>query len=313
MRFSWLKNPFLPAILAALILLMLSQQVRLLHLLAMSYLFWGYLLSGLIIAVGTWTLLAAREKLPGFLLLIVLIGAFVWPWWHDYQRNNVSDQQISGRTLKVITYNWLQDPHDRGPAYDWIRQQSPDILAIEEFHADTPDVAGRLYSVFPYRSKPAGDTILLSKYPIVGEWNPTGGDREQLHAKLNIDGHPLRIAIIHPQTLRDADELADRNAYFTRANFYLKPDTDSKLLLGDFNATRWEPALQALMHSLNLHEEPRLVPLATRMGVRSKLSFVGAPIDHIMTNGHNQLSNCHTGPSLGSDHLPLICDLRLTN
>lgn len=310
MRFSWLKNPFLPAVAAALLLGLLSQQVRLLHLLAMAYLFWGYLLAGLIIAVGAWTLLAAREKLPGLLLLVVLVGFFVWPWWHDAQSNKA---QALGRPLKIITYNWLGDPHDRGPAYDWIRQQNPDILAIEEFSPWMPGVRDRLYSLFPYHSDPIGDTILLSKFPIIKQWDPYGGDRKQLHAKLNIDGRQLRIAVMHPQTLRDADELADRNAYFTRANFYLKPDTDSKLLLGDFNATRWEPALQALMHSLNLHEEPRLVPLATRMGVRSKLPFVGAPIDHIMTNGHNQLSNCHTGPALGSDHLPLICELRLTN
>jgi len=299
-----------PVLLVAAGFWLLSQQLCVQHLLAEAYLFWGYLMTAALCALGAWVLLAARRKWPGALLLLVMAATFVWPWWRDHERNAFP---ASGPPIKVITYNWLSDWHNRTPAYDWIQQQNPDILLIAEFNEKFPGVKTRLYPMFPYHSDPAGDVVVLSKFPIVSQPRTWFGNRGAPLLGLNVRGRLLSVYGIHPQTLRDTGELAARNAYLANVADRMSPAAAPLLMLGDFNATRWEPALQAVIKRGGLHEEPRLVPLATRMGVRSKLPFLGSPIDHIFTNGRNHLSNCHTGPALGSDHLPLICTFQFAN
>jgi endonuclease/exonuclease/phosphatase (EEP) superfamily protein YafD len=296
-----------PAVLVALALCLASEQLRVQHILAELYLFWGYLNAAAICALAAWVLLAARRKIAGLGVLLVLTAAFLWSWQWDVPRNA---GPATGAPLKVISYNWLADSHDRDPAYDWIRAQDPDILLLAEFGAWMPGVKDRLYAQFPYRSQPAGDVILLSKYPIVHQKITHFGNRAALLAQLDVKGRLLTVYGIHPWTLRTLDELAMRDAYLADLADSLSPKAPPLIMLGDFNATRWEPALREVIRRGDLHEEPRLVPLATRMGVRSKLPFIGSPIDHIFTNGRNHLSGCHTGPALGSDHLPLVCDFR---
>lgn len=297
----------LAAALMTVILLLKHTQISISQGLAALYLFWGYIEAGALVLV----LLAAvfiRPRWPVLLLALVLMADLSAPWIRDAIANS---GPATGPKLRVITFNWLADSRDRSDIYRWVAAEKPDILAIQEFSEREAGVATELYPLFPYRGRPQRDVVILSRYPITELKSQNFEQHAITRAVLDIDGRKLIVWGIHPATLREPLELAARNYYLSALAEKMSKTSDPVLMLGDFNATRWDPYFARVASSGDLHEQAKFLPIPTRMGVRSGLPFIGSPIDHILTNGQNVLSDCHTGPPLGSDHLPLICDLRL--
>ncbi|WP_176084284.1 endonuclease/exonuclease/phosphatase family protein [Martelella sp. HB161492] len=299
---------FMPATLLTVILLAKHYQLQISYLFAVAYLFWAYLEIAFAVLVAFTAIVFARARWPAAFVLTVLAASLISPYLSDYRKNGPA----TGQSLKVITYNWLGGNRDRSDIYRWIAQQQPDIMTIDEFNARDLDATTRLFPLFPYRSKLAQDNILLSKYPIIRQRITQVGSRAILYAKLDVNGSRIGVWSIHPSTLRNFPELAARNDYLAMlAEQIGSRQTEPMLMMGDFNATRWDPNFQHVVSQGKLHEEPRLLPFPTRMAVRRGLQSLGSPIDHILTNGRNKLSDCSTGPLLGSDHRPMICTLTL--
>lgn len=284
-------------------------QLQITHALAVLYLFWGYIEATAILIILLFWLLMMPTRWQILLLVLALTIDLLIPFLRDYEENLGPSV---GPRLKVITYNWLGEDHDRSDAYDWIAGQNPDILAIQEISGHEPGVAERLFKQFPFHTRPAPDLIIFSKFPMSNEHATRVEDHAIVVAKIDVGAQGLTIWGVHPSTLRSSTELAARNYYLSTLADLVPRDQSPVLMLGDFNATRWDPYFSALVSRTGLHEEPFLVPLPTRMGIRSGLPQVGSPIDHILTNSGSTLTDCTTGPAMGSDHRPLVCYLTLT-
>lgn len=276
--------------------------------LAALYLFWGYLETAAIVLLLSVALMVRSVRWPALAVALVLAIDLALPAARDYA---ASQGPAKGPTLRVVSYNWLGDNPDRSDIFRWLDEQPADIVAIQEYSPSEPGVAARLAAIFPYQTKPAPDLIILSRHPIVWERTRLVEEHSIVTATINVHGRRLTIWGVHPASLRSSWDLAARNHYLTNLAELVARATGPIVMLGDFNATRWDPYFAAVVRRGGLHEEPRLFPLATRMGIRTGLPFLGSPIDHILTNAANVLSNCHTGPAMGSDHLPLVCDLTL--
>lgn len=283
-------------------------QLQVVLALAALNLFWGYLEAAAILLLVIAALVLKPIRWPAFMVAIVLAIDLVLPAARDFAFNS---GPAKGPTLRVISYNWLGDNTDRSESYRWLAEQSADIVAIQEYSPLEPGAAAGLATIFPYQTKPAPDLVILSRYPFVWERARLVEEHSIVTATLDIKGRRLTVWGVHPATLRTSWDLAARNHYLTTLAELIAHSRGPAVMLGDFNATRWDPYFSAVVRRGRLHEEARLFPLATRMGLRTGLAFLGSPIDHILTNGSNVLSNCHTGPAMGSDHLPLICDLTL--
>jgi endonuclease/exonuclease/phosphatase (EEP) superfamily protein YafD len=297
----------LPAVGMAVLLLLKHGQILFTQALATLDLFWGYIEAGLLVAVVVGAVFL-RPRWPALLIVLLLGADLSLAWIRDATANS---GPATGPRLKVITFNWLADTRDRSEIFRWIETEKPDILAIQEFSELEAGIASGLYPLFPFQGRPQRDVVILSRYPIVQVKSRNVEEHAITRAVLDIAGRNLTVWGIHPATLREPLELSARNYYLTSIAEMLHETSEPVLMLGDFNATRWDPYFASVVARGKLHEEARLFPIPTRMGVRSGLPFIGAPIDHILTNAGNVLSNCHTGPALGSDHLPLICDLQL--
>lgn len=276
--------------------------------LAALYLFWGYLAIAAIVVMLLAGLVFRRLRWPLLIMALALFIDLLLPAFRDY---NANLNPTKGQTLKVISYNWLagNDQHDE--IFRWLAEQSADIVAIQEFSEDDKDLTARLYALFPHHTQPAPDLVILSRHAIRAEKATLVEDHAIVRATLDVNGTKLSVWGVHPATLRTVSDLAARNYYLATLAYMATGVNEPIVMLGDFNATQWDPYFARLKRRGNLHEEARMLPLPTRMGVRSGLPFLGAPIDHILTNGMNVLSDCHTGPAMGSDHRPLICSLTL--
>lgn len=294
------------AVVGALVLKSLEPYVALA--LAALYLFWGYVaLAAIVVLLGAGLILKGI-RWPLLIAALALCADLLVPALRDY---NANLHPTKGPVLKVISYNWLFDNTRHDEIFRWLADQSADIVAIQEFSEDDKTVAARLYALYPYHTQPAPDLVILSRHPIVAEKATPVEDHAIVRAKLDIGGRQLTVWGVHPTTLRTVGDLAARNYYLTTLAYMVTNVQEPIVMLGDFNATQWDPYFTRVKRRGKLHEEARVLPLPTRMGVRTGLPFLGAPIDHILTNGMNVLSDCHTAPAMGSDHVPLICNLTL--
>lgn len=298
----------LPAILIAILLLGRRYQPELGHLLSMAYLFWDYVLTLAIVLLLALAIIWRRARVPALLAAMIVCIDFISPTLQDWHRNA---GPVSGPTLKVITFNWLSDGRDRSEIFAWLKEENPDVVAIQEMNENEESVATTLFGIFPYHTKPIPDVVILSKYPVIKQASKTIDGNSMVRAELNVQDRRLVVWNIHPSSLKELTGLRARDRYLAVVAQYVRHETDSVLMMGDFNSTRWDPAFREIVAAGQLHEQPELLAHPTRMAVRKGLPFFGSPIDHILADTGSVLSECRTGPNLGSDHKPLICNLTL--
>ena len=89
-------------------------------------------------------------------------------------------------------------------------------------------------------------------------------------------------------------------------------DHDRTVLAGDFNMTPWCPPLRGLLGDRHQLHDARRTSGAGRLTTwpAALPSALRIPIDHLLHDASVTCTNLRLGPPIGSDHLPLIADLR---
>ncbi|ESQ89460.1 endonuclease/exonuclease/phosphatase family protein [Asticcacaulis benevestitus] len=300
---------FVTACLVILVInFILSMSAHISHIIGMMFLFWHYIFIGFSIVVLLAAVFWRTARLAALGLFFTTAVCFSWPLLTDFAANQGVPKEGLAPPLKVVTFNWLGRNTQLNSVYDWLSVEQPDILAIEEFSGRAPGVEDRLYKLYPSHTVKANDVIILSKFPIVSQHVENINGRTVSVAALQTPYGEVVVYGIHAPTLRSVSDLAQRNGYLLQESLRIHDKAPGRIMLGDFNATRWDPHFRELVDKNKLHEQPRLFPLATRVAVRHGNAAIGSPIDHILVKG-GRIANCRTGPALGSDHLPLICDV----
>ncbi len=130
----------------------------------------------------------------------------------------------------------------------------------------------------PTIRSPPPDLVILSRHPLIAEKATPVEDHAIVRARLDIGGRPLTVWGVHPATLRTVGDLAARNYYLTTLA-YMVTNVQEPRSSCSATSTRpqWDPYFARGKARGKLHEEARVLPLPTRMGVRSGLPFMGAP------------------------------------
>ncbi len=233
-----------------------------------------------------------------------------------------------GRQLRVITFNCLGSNPNSRTAVAWIRRMQPDVLVLEELPAGWRPELDTLVDLLPYRASALqdtpSDTDVFSRQPMTAAeaYQPTPDMRALIHAVVQVDGRPVQVFGIHPNTLQTEEEWSNRNnalelagqwvAQTRRGRADRRSGKDSALVLGDWNTPPWSPYFHAFLRLAGLKSAdgvlwpPVTRVLATPFGVR-----IGSPIDHVAVSADVRVEGCETGPDLGSDHVPQVCRIRL--
>lgn len=258
---------------------------------------------GLMLFLKSW-------RLPVAILTAIASLLFVRPWLHDLASNKVMAGMSSTQELKVATFNWkVTDGAKFSYFSNWIGAEKPDVVIVQE----VPDrllqnyrlLAGR----YPYRtfSEAREDVIVISRFPIIRYDIVHVNQRPIVHAVIAAPWGRTDFYGLHAQTVHNDVLWALRSSYFHQANQILAQTEGHVIVAGDFNATVWDPVYQSLLNKGRLHGEPRLVPFTTRILATPEGQELGSPIDHVVVSQGLRISDCHTGPSMGSDHVPLTC------
>ena len=120
---------------------------------------------------------------------------------------------------------------------------------------------------------------------------------------------PLRVIGTHARSPVSARRAHRRDAQLDAIASFVRVGSEPTVLLGDLNTTPWGHAFRALVAESELRDTSR--------GVGFQWSWpasfwpLAIPIDHALVSEDVRVLGRRMGPSVGSDHLPLVLDIAL--
>lgn len=244
----------------------------------------------------------------GSLAIAAIFNAtFVLPWYF------AEPVAVVGEPLKLIHANVYSSNAEYERLIDLVAAESPDMLFLQEV---TPEwIAGTTSLLQDYSyayAEPRFDNFgiaAFSKIPFDSiqhiDSPPLG--YPTILATITINREQLTIISSHP-TIPLGQDLHDaRNEQLQSIADLLKQVNGETVLLGDFNLSVWDAHLRQLEASTglrNVREGFGILPSWPTF-----LPFAMIPIDHALVSQGISVTDVRTGPTIGSDHLPLIVTL----
>lgn len=139
-------------------------------------------------------------------------------------------------------------------------------------------------------------------------------------AQLAIANQPVTLVATHPLPPAKTSFFHARNRQLDDMSQYLAEVDQPVILAGDLNTTMWSPYYQRFIRKTGLHNTRDgfgILPTWPTQGTFHRIPgwltpLVRIPIDHCLVSPELTASHIHTGANTGSDHKPLIVDLRIS-
>lgn len=231
----------------------------------------------------------------------------------------------AGAGLKVLTANlFVENAEDPAVFLDLLRLEKPDIVVLQETRADWAQAISAS-GLYPYESSAESrereNLQVFSTLPIRAEtmlqraFTEEYAHKQPLRLELDLNGRPLFLYALHPETPRRLWQWRDRNAYLAAAADAVKGDLEKApvIVAGDWNTPTWSPFFRGFLKQAGLTSTAGgwLQPV-TRFSMRlDTFAYIGASIDHIAVSPDILLHERRVGPYFGSNHLPVIAELTL--
>ncbi len=225
-----------------------------------------------------------------------------------------SDAAVSGRTLKILQANVLFLNDNTDALKTLIKAEDPDLIVAAEVNdhfaamfnslADYPGKA-----IWPENNNARGLAV-LSKTPLQHADRAYYEDLKIPSAsfQLAVGEKTIQFVSVHPYT--PLVNLQSRDALFTGITTAMQQQKPENLvILGDFNATPYCHALQKLTQDLALRNARQGKGLLGTWPVFFPTALLHIPIDQFLASDNIVTTDYHTGPDIGSDHLPSLITL----
>lgn len=252
-----------------------------------------------------------RRRLAAALLILALVQ--VEPLVRYQGWNPVPADPTSPLRLRILLANVLVDNPDHQRLIQLVRQERPDVLALVEVSHDWLVDLSALRRAYPYGTSAPDDArglVLWSRHPFTssdGPTRPTANGWPYLQARLRFAGQDLDLWLVHP-----ASPLRRRH-YERRGYPELRAiaervgrEAGPRLVIGDLNTTDGSPYFAEFLRVSGLRD--------SRLGFGLQPSWpTWSPyrlaIDHALPSRELAVVERRLGPTIGSDHRPLILEL----
>jgi endonuclease/exonuclease/phosphatase (EEP) superfamily protein YafD len=135
------------------------------------------------------------------------------------------------------------------------------------------------------------------------------GGAQALQLRVDWQGQPVTVVAVHLHWPIGAHNVRQRNAELQALADLARRTPGPLLIGGDFNITRWSPVFDAAF------AKAPLVDCGRGLGLVSSWPSYFPPaairIDHCLASPHWRGVQAVAGPTLGSDHRPVLNELAL--
>jgi endonuclease/exonuclease/phosphatase (EEP) superfamily protein YafD len=223
-----------------------------------------------------------------------------------------------GVPLRVATANVLNGNPTPEKVLDFVRGSGADLVVLVDARGERwRPVLAAVGDLYPYRVpddwREGGQVLLFSREPVLADTvvQPGAAPRPYLVAKLaTVTGAPLVVAV-HPTSPSptEAVETRERNFELGRIADAVGGVAGPVVVAGDFNTSPWSPRFRDLLAATGLRDAARGQGWVGTWPAWFRPALV--PIDHVLVGGPVAVADLRRGPFVGSDHYPLVADLRL--
>lgn len=221
------------------------------------------------------------------------------------------------RSIKILSLNFHYKNHNFNEFSVLIEKENPDLFIIHEAGEQWKEGLQRFVSDYPYYylTKDTGihGTFMASKVPGTFLEIPLGSIfalEFNLEQSKSIDG--LTVLGVHPFAPLSKLEAEQRNAQLKALTTYAQGKTqrnENLVVMGDFNASPWSPYVQDFL------QESGLVDTRLGHGIlptwHAHNALLKLPIDLAFLTSELNILNFSVGPSVHSDHKPIVLELTL--
>jgi endonuclease/exonuclease/phosphatase (EEP) superfamily protein YafD len=198
-----------------------------------------------------------------------------------------------------------------------IRETDPDIVVIIEANTFWMQQLAPLRASHRFVegfTRPSGYGMLLfSRLPVEHSTREGLGQGHLpcIVARLTVDGRPITLIAAHPVSPTRARKAAYRNWQLAALGRLAASSDTPVVMIGDMNTTRWSPHFRLLLDGTGLRD--------TQQGRGTQVTWpvgwplVGIAIDHCLVSRGISVHDRRVGPSIGSDHLPLLVEVALAS
>lgn len=196
----------------------------------------------------------------------------------------------------------------------WLAADGPDVVALAELSSHHIEELERLSAAYPGKHfQPRDDNFgigIMSRFPILAsEHFLLAGVTPAIAAEIQTPGGSVEVIAVHLQPPITPSMAAARNEQLAALAARSAKRRHPLVILGDFNTTPYSPKLRRLIADGDLADTalgrgisytwPRGIPLFR------------IPIDLCLVSKEFEVLGQRLGPPIGSDHWPLVTDLRL--
>ena len=244
------------------------------------------------------------------LVAVLANASVVAPWYHGGARAAPGDTSV-----KVVLANVLSRNAEHERLFELVESEQPDVLFLLEVSPAWDAALERLGSRYAHRVVESREDnfgiALLSRLPltssaVIGS-EPLGFPT--IVATLDASGTELGVVASHPMIPLGTDNYQARNAHLRGLADLVQRMHGPRLLAADLNASMWDRNYRMLERRTRLRNArhghgimptwPTFLPIAM------------IPIDHVLVSAEVGVEDVHTGPAIGSDHLPLVVTIAL--
>jgi len=273
-----------------------------------QYLVLAVLFGALALAVRAW---------PAALVLAVVALIHGWAV-RDLWLGGGGRAGGAGVPLRVVAANVLRSNPTPARVQEFVAASDADLVVLVDAQGERwRDVLSGIGERYPNRA-PAGwrdgaPVVLFSRHPILEDEvvRTPGGQRPHLLTEVEFGNRSLTVAGVHPESPspRDATDSRVRNRQLDHIADSLARAERPAIVTGDFNTTYWSPHFRDLVDAADLRNA------AAGQGYVATwprwLWPARIPLDHILFKGPLVVGDFRRGPSVGSDHFPVVADFRL--
>lgn len=256
-----------------------------------------------------------RRWRSGGLILAAALVAFLVYWLPIYWPTG---RDISGqRSLRLLSTNLDFANVSPERFYALVDAEQPDVILVFELtrewaatlamkergYVDTrlgpsPGHSGcGIYSRLPLT---AGVIRAIGPYP-----------NFVVVAEVQVADQTLKLFGTHPLAPYSPKEMEARNGQLTALAELIGSEGKRTVVAGDFNTSSWSPCFATLESATRLRDSRQGFGLLPTFP--SQFWPIRTTIDHCLVSDDLEVLDRRVGPDIGSDHLPILIDLRLSS
>ena len=244
--------------------------------------------------------------------IILLVSSSLTRFYIDASES--SDQDTS---LRIISINVLSDNTEYQKVLDFVDEVNPDILFLLEYSAAWDQALNKLPDDFIFHEKEIREDnfglAVYSKVPVDSIERLSFGkfDTPSYMLNLSFEHTPLTIVGTHAIPPFHPYLFNLRTKQFIEIGNSLKQKPGEQILIGDFNCSGFSPNFRDFLADGHLRDSRLGFGIQPSWFARTRLLKID--LDHALVSAGLGVTNRSVGPDVGSDHLPLVLDVRITS